>query len=89
MKKSTLRTRSVSGFVLLFLLLLTLFAGQAGAANTKTEDLLEIAGNAGPEEVRQLIQDGADVNTRNKDGWTPLMAATEKDSNLEVLTVPL
>ena len=86
-KKSTLHTRSVSGFVLLFLLLLTLFEGQASAA--KTGELLEIAGNAGPEEVRQLIQDGADVNTRNKDGWTPLMAAAEKDSNLEVLTVLL
>ena len=88
-KKSTSLVRSVLGFVSLTLLLLTLFRGQAGAADTKTEELLEIAGKAGPEEVRQLIQDGADVNTRNKDGWTPLMVATEKDSNLEVLTVLL
>ena len=89
MKKSTLHTRSVSGFVLLFLLLLTLFAGQAGAANTKTEDLLEIAGKAGPEEVRQLIQDGADVNAKNKDEVTPLMPAARNNSNPEVLTVLL
>ena len=87
MKKSTLRTHSVSGFVLLFLLLLTLFAGQASAA--KTEELLAIVNNTRPDEVRQLIQDGADVNTRNNDGWMPLMAAAEKNSNLEVLTVLL
>ena len=70
---------------MLFLLLLTLFAGQAGAANTKTEDLLEIAGKAGPEEVRQLIQDGADVNAEDKDGLTPLMHAAKYNSNPEVL----
>ena len=87
MKKSTLHTRSVSGFVFLFLLLLTLFAGQASAANTKTEELLEIAGKAGPEEVRQLIQDGADVNTKSTYGWTPLMEAADKNSNPEVLKV--
>ena len=85
MKKSTLHTRSVSGFVLLFLLPLALFAGQASAANTKTEELLEIAGKAGPEEVRQLIQDGADVNAKNKDGWTPLMIAVGNNPNPEVL----
>ena len=69
----------------MFLLLLTLFAGQAGAADTKTEELLEIAGKAGPEEVRQLIQDGADVNTKSTYGWTPLMKAADKNSNPEVL----
>jgi len=62
-KKSTLHTRSVSGFVFLFLLLLTLFRGQAGAGTT--EELLEVAGKAGPEEVRQLIQAGADVNAKS------------------------
>ena len=66
MKKSTLHTRSVSGVGLLFLLLLTLFAGQASAA--KTEELLAIVNNTRPDEVRQLIQDGADVNTRQNDG---------------------
>nr|WP_315101955.1 hypothetical protein [uncultured Fretibacterium sp.] len=51
---------------MLFLLLLTLFAGQASAA--KTEELLAIVNNTRPDEVRQLIQDGADVNTRQNDG---------------------
>ena len=74
-KKSTLRTRSVSGFVLLFLLLLTLFEGQASAA--KTKELLAIAGKVDPEKVRQLIQDGADVNAKDKDGATPLMLAAK------------
>ena len=89
MKKSTLHTRSVSGFVFLFLLLLTLFRGQAGAADTKTEDLLAIAGNAGPEKVRQLIQAGADVNAKNEYGWTPLMLAARYNSNPETLTALL
>ena len=89
MKKSTLHTRSVSGFVFLFLLLLTLFAGQASAADTKTEELLEIAGGAGPEEVRQLIQGGADVNAKNNLGWTPLMLAAYNNSNLATLTALL
>ena len=72
---------------MLFLLLLTLFAGQASAANAKTEELLEIVGKAGPEEVRQLIQDGADVNAKDEDGWTPLMLAAAHNSNPEVLKV--
>ena len=88
-KKSTLHTRSVSGFVLLFLLPLTLFAGQASAANTKTEELLEIADEVGPEKVRQLIQDGADVNAKNKYGWTPLMFAAGYNTSMEVLRVLL
>ena len=71
----------------MFLLLLTLFRGQAGAADTKTEDLLAIAGNAGPEKVRQLIQAGADVNAKNEYGWTPLMLAARYNSNPEVLRV--
>ena len=82
-KKSTLRTRSVSGFVLLFLLLLTLFEGQASAA--KTKELLAIAGKVDPEKVRQLIQDGADVNAKDKDGATPLMLAAKINFNPEVL----
>ena len=82
-KKSALLTRSVSGFVLWSLLLLTLFKGQASAA--KTEDLLESAAKAEPEKVRQLIQDGADVNAQNKDGWTPLMVAAYNNSNSETL----
>ena len=48
-KKSTLRTRSVSGFVLLFLLLLTLFAERVSAV--QREALLRIDGTTGPEEV--------------------------------------
>ena len=85
MKKSTLHTRSVTGFVLLFLLLLTLFAGRASAA--KMEELLAIVNNTRPNEVRQLIQDGSDVNTRNNDGWMPLMAAAAFSTNPEVLKV--
>ena len=67
----------------MFLLLLTLFEGQASAA--KTGGLLEIAGNAGPEEVRQLIQGGADVNAKNEDGLTPLMLAAQYNSNPKAL----
>ena len=57
--------------------------------SSPTEDLLAIAGNAGPEKVRQLIQAGADVNAKNKDGWTPLMIAAALNSNPEVLKVLL
>ena len=87
MKKSTLHTRSVSGFVFLFLLLLALFRRQAGAGTT--EELLEVAGKADPEKVRQLIQDGADVNAKNEYGWTPLMLAAYNNSNLATLTALL
>nr|WP_315101952.1 ankyrin repeat domain-containing protein [uncultured Fretibacterium sp.] len=51
-----------------------------------TEELLVIVGKAKPDRVRQLIQDGADVNAKNKDGWTPLMAVAQHSSNPEVLT---
>ena len=84
-KKSTLRTRSVSGFVFLFLLLLTFFAGQASAGIWK--ELLEIDSTTGPEKVRQLIQDGEDVNFKNIWGLTPLRVAAERNSNPEVLKV--
>ena len=86
-KKSTSLVRSVLGFVSLSLLLLTLFRGQAGAGTT--EELLEVAGKAGPEKVRQLIQDGADVNAKNEYGWTPLMLAAYNNSNLATLTALL
>ena len=82
-KKSALLTRSVSGFVLWSLLLLTLFKGQASAGTT--EELLEITGKAEPEKVRQLIQGGADVNAKNNLGWTPLMLAAYNNSNPETL----
>ena len=70
----------------MFLLPLTLFAGQASATDTKTEDLLAIADGARPERVWQLIQAGADVNAKNEYGWTPLMIAAIENTP-EVLKV--
>ena len=54
-----------------------------------TEELLEINGKTEPEKVRQLIQDGADVNAKDEDGGTPLMIAAYNNSNPEVLTTLL
>ena len=82
-KKSASLVRSVLGLVLSSLLLLTLFREQASAGTT--EELLEGAGKAEPEKVLQLIQGGADVNAKNKDGLTPLMLAARQNSNPEVL----
>lgn len=73
----------------MFLLLLTLFAGQASAANAKTEELLVIVGKAKPDRVWQLIQDGADVNARHKEGLTLLIAAALQNTTPEVLKVLL
>ena len=84
-KKSASLVRSVLGLVLSSLLLLTLFMGRASAGTT--EELLEGAGKAEPEKVRQLIQGGADVNAKNKDGLTPLMLAAQNNPNPEVLKV--
>ena len=50
---------------------------------------MEVAGKAGLEEVRQLIQDGADINAKDKNKSTPLMSAAEYNTNPEVLKVLL
>ena len=53
-----------------------------------TEELLKTVGKADPEKVRQLIQDGADVNAKEENGWTPLMLAAIENTT-EALTVLL
>ena len=54
-----------------------------------TEELLVIVGKAKPDRVWQLIQDGADVNARHKEGLTLLIAAALQNTTPEVLKVLL
>ena len=46
---------------------------------TRNDQLLQAVtfsyGNYGPADVRQLLEDGADVNARNAEGYTPLLNA--------------
>ena len=54
-----------------------------------TEELLVIVGKAKPDRVWQLIQDGAGVNARHKEGLTLLIAAALQNTTPEVLKVLL
>ncbi len=47
----------------------TLYGYSSGA------DLHEVAANGDLAAVKRLIEQGADVNARNEDGWTPLHTA--------------
>ena len=41
--------------------------------------------NSNPEVITELIKAKADVNEKNKDGWTALMFAARDNSNLEII----
>ena len=45
-------------------------------AGTMEDDLIDAAGNGNIEAVKALLAAGADVNTKNNDGMTALIAAT-------------
>jgi hypothetical protein len=44
------------------------------------EELLNACEKGDLEKVKLLLKEGADINTKNKYGWTPLMIACEKDN---------
>ena len=54
-----------------------------------TEELLDTVGKVDSEKVNQLIHAGANVNARNKNGWTPLMIAAWKNPSPKILTALL
>ena len=41
--------------------------------------------NSNSEIIKILKSSGADINMRDKDGWTPLMLAAQANNNLEVV----
>ncbi|CAD7700408.1 unnamed protein product [Ostreobium quekettii] len=58
------------------------------AAEDKNEMLLDAAGDGDVDEVKQLLEDGADVNTTDASGNTPLILGTA-DGSIEVVRVLL
>jgi ankyrin repeat protein len=53
------------------------------------EDLFELVIDGSPEEVQKAIDEGANINARDKDRVTPLMKAAGKNKNPEVIEVLL
>ena len=56
-------------------------------AKEATKKLGDIAAVARVKEVNRLIQEGADVNAFDRNGFTPLMIAAEKNTNPEVIRI--
>jgi ankyrin repeat protein len=56
-----------------------------------TEKLMSVCGQPylSTDYLLELIRDGADVNARNNDGWTPLMLAAGHSTSPEIVTVLL
>ena len=52
--------------------------------NKVDEALIEATKEGKVNEVRHLLENGAFVNTRDEDGWTPLMFAAKSD-NVEII----
>lgn len=53
------------------------------------EDLFELVGDGSPEEVQKAVDEGANVNARNKVRGTPLIYAAEYNENPEVIKILL
>ena len=51
------------------------------------EDFFEFCQTGTPEEVKKAIEEGADINARYKDGWTPLMHAARYNQDPEVTKI--
>ena len=62
-------------------------AGSADDHKKATKDLMLTVESADVEVITRLIQDGADVNSVNYNGWTPLMLASEINPNSDVIRV--
>jgi len=69
-------------FIIFFIL-----AGSVSAFGQK--NFFELVKTGTLEEVNNAIKAGADVNARDKNGWTPLMYAAWKNQNPEVIKVLL
>ena len=78
----------MSKFIMPFLAMV--FVLVAGAnyvdAGDRNRDLIGAAGEGRLEEVQRLINEGADVNAKLKDGYTALMGASWA-GNLEVMKI--
>jgi ankyrin repeat protein len=59
------------------------------SAYAQTTDFFGLVKNGTPGEVQAAIRQGADVNDTDKDGWTPLMFASEYNQDPEVIAVLL
>lgn len=89
------RTEKSTLFALLiFTLFLLLQSQQVHAVetpkvshNVASNKLMSVAGCAGVDEIARLIHEGADVNTADRNGMTPLIYAIENNSSLDVLRV--
>jgi 6-phosphogluconolactonase (cycloisomerase 2 family)/uncharacterized caspase-like protein len=61
----------------------------ANVSFTYRPDFFKLVRTGMPEDVRAAIHNGADINARNKDGWTALMWAARDNQNPEAIVVLL
>ena len=54
---------------------LIIFVAGTSIVKANNDDLINATRNNTVQEVKRLLNEGADVNARNQDGWTSLMMA--------------
>jgi ankyrin repeat protein len=75
-------------YAVLVLFLVFIATNPASAASwysMSDEEFIDLCKNGSPAEVQSAIEDGADVNARDNNGWTPLMFAAWNNSNADVV----
>jgi hypothetical protein len=79
-----IRRRSAVGVLVCSCVMTFIFGCKTGKSNAQGDDLINAAKQGDLPHVEALLADGADVNARNGDGVTPLMAASQ-ERNFEVV----
>ena len=57
------------------------------ATSAFSQDIFELAAIGTPDEVQQAIREGSKVDTRDEDGFTPLMWAATLNPDAQVLSI--
>ena len=72
------RGRVITGMVTIALVVMHAACGEVDRTDDMGDALLEAAAKGNIEEVERLIGAGADLDSRDRNGRTPLMEATQK-----------